>query len=50
VNSGDNARKADVLKLKSRNTKKYGLSMKFVTDLTLPKAKTKEWLKVLTLN
>lgn len=50
INSGDNMKKKDLALLKRKNTKLYGLSTKFVLGLNLPKAKTKEWLKVLTLD
>jgi hypothetical protein len=50
INTGDNAKKADVKKLREKNKKMYGLSHKFVSHLSLPRAKTKEWLKVLTIN
>jgi hypothetical protein len=50
INSGDNMKKKDLAKLKRKNTKLYGLSTQFVMNLNLPKAKTKEWLKVLTFD
>ena len=36
--------------MKEKNKRKYGLSSRFVIDLNLPKARTKEWLKVLTIH
>lgn len=35
--------------MKEMNRKRFGLSLKFANELTLPKARTKEWLKVLTI-
>lgn len=49
VNIGDNMKKSDLIKMREKNKKTYGLSHKFVMGLVLPKAKTKEWLKVLTI-
>ena len=46
---GDNPTKAAVLRKREENKRKYGLSSSFVENLRLPKAQTKEWLKVLTL-
>lgn len=49
INTGDNAKQADVRKMREKNKKTYGLSHRFVSNLVLPKARTKEWLKVLTV-
>lgn len=35
--------------MREQNKKKFGLSHRFTSSLTLPKARTKEWLKVLTI-
>lgn len=48
INDGDNPTKAQVNSKRDKNRKKYGLSVHFVENLKLPKAMTKEWLKVLT--
>ena len=48
INTGDNPTKAQVNAKRDKNKKKYGLSVQFVENLKLPKAMTKEWLKVLT--
>lgn len=50
INVGDNATKKDVLKAKQDNIRKYGLSADYYMNLKPPKAKTKEWLKVLTVD
>ena len=50
INMGDNPTKAQVYKKREANKKKFGLSHSLVDQLRLPKAQTKEWLKVLTLD
>ena len=50
VNQGDNPTKKAIYEKREANKKKYGLSHAFVQNLKLPKAQTKEWLKVLTLD
>ena len=50
INSGDNYSKKDVEKWKLENIKKYGLGAEYYMNLKPPKAKTKEWLKVLTID
>mmetsp|Transcript_9174 Transcript_9174/g.12502 ORF Transcript_9174/g.12502 Transcript_9174/m.12502 type:complete len:101 (+) Transcript_9174:349-651(+) len=45
---GDNPTKAQVERKREANKKAFGLSANFVNNLRLPKAQTKEWLKVLT--
>ena len=49
VNTGDNLTQAHAKKLREKNKKLYGLSSTLVQNLRLPKARVKEWLKVLTL-
>jgi hypothetical protein len=49
INSGNNYTKAEIEKKKSENIRKYGLSCEYYMNLKPPKAKTKEWLKVLTI-
>ncbi len=39
-----------VKKLREKNKKLFGLSSTFVSNLHLPKARVKEWLKVLTID
>ena len=41
--------KADVTRLKQENIRLYGLSFEYYNNIQVPKAKTKEWLKVLTI-
>lgn len=41
--------KALVKKLREQNKKKFGLSSTFVNNLELPRARVKEWLKVLNI-
>lgn len=50
INMGDNPTKAQVYKKREHNKKKFGLPHGVVDKLRLPKAQTKEWLKVLTLD
>ena len=45
---GDNPTKAQIDRKREANKKAFGLSLTFVNNLKLPKAQTKEWLKVLT--
>ena len=49
VNSGDNLTKKEIEIKKKENIKLFGLSCDYFVNLKPPKAKTKEWLKVLTL-
>ena len=49
INTGDNYTKKEIEKKKQENIRKYGLSMDYYMNLKPPKAKTKEWLKVLTI-
>ena len=49
INTGDNQTKQQIAKLRQKNQKLFGLSQRFVASLHLPKAKVREWLKVLTL-
>lgn len=49
VNTGDNYTKKEVQRKKEENIKKFGLSVDYYMHLKPPKAKTKEWLKVLTI-
>ena len=39
---------ANAKKLREKNMKLFGLSASFVNTLKLPKARVKEWLKVLS--
>ena len=48
VNAGDNPTKSEIEKKKKENIKHFGLSVDYYMNLHPPKAKTKEWLKVLT--
>ena len=41
--------KALVKKLRDQNKKRFGLSSSFVNNLELPRARVKEWLKVLNI-
>jgi hypothetical protein len=41
--------KALVKKLRDQNKKRFGLSSTFVSNLELPRARVKEWLKVLNI-
>lgn len=50
INTADNMRPEQVKKLREKNKKQYGLSSNFVGNLHLPKARVKEWLKVLTID
>jgi len=50
INMGDNPTKAQVLRKREANKKAFGLSQTLVGNLKLPKAQTKEWLKVLTFD
>lgn len=50
INTGDTLNAAQVKKLREKNKREFGLSSKFVSDLHLPKAKVREWLKVLTID
>ena len=47
---GDNYTKAEVEKKRKDNIRKFGLSCDYYMNLNPPKAKTKEWLKVLTID
>ncbi|CDW87157.1 glycoside hydrolase family 16 [Stylonychia lemnae] len=49
INTGDNMTKQSIAKMRKKNSKQFGLSQQFVQSLHLPKARVKEWLKVLTL-
>lgn len=49
INTGDNMSKALVKKLRDQNKKRFGLSSSFVNNLELPRARVKEWLKVLNI-
>ena len=46
---GDNPTKQQIDRKREANKRQFGLPISFVTNLKLPKAQTKEWLKVLTL-
>ena len=48
INMGDNPTKAQVERKREANKKAYGLTSTEVSQLRLPKAQTREWLKVLT--
>ena len=48
INMGDNPTKAAIERKRAANLKEFGLPLSFVNNLRLPKAQTKEWLKVLT--
>ena len=50
INVGDNYTKKDIEKAKLDNIRKFGLSADYYMNLKPPKAKTKEWLKVLTVD
>jgi len=50
INTGDNMSQPQIKKLREKNKKVYGLSSTFVTNLELPRARVKEWLKVLTID
>ena len=50
INVGDNPTKALVERKRDANRKAFGLPASFVNNLRLPKAQTKEWLKVLTFD
>jgi hypothetical protein len=50
INTGDNMTQAQIKKLREKNKKQFGLSSTFVANLELPKARVKEWLKVLTID
>ena len=50
INMGDNPTKKQIQMKREANKKEYGLPQSFVEKLKLPKAQTKEWLKVLTLD
>ena len=49
INAGDNYTKADIQKMKHENIRLFGLSFEYYNNLKPIKAKTKEWLKVLTV-
>jgi len=49
INTGDNFTKKEIAQKKQENIRKYGLSTEYYMSLKPPKAKTKEWLKVLTI-
>ena len=49
INVGDNYTKKDIEIKKRDNINKYGLSADYYASLKPPKAKTKDWLKVLTI-
>ena len=49
INVGDNYTKKDIERAKAENIRKYGLGADYYMNLKPPKAKTKEWLKVLTV-
>lgn len=50
INTGDTLTAQQIKKLREKNKREFGLSSKFVAELTLPKAKVREWLKVLTID
>ena len=50
VNMGDNPTKSEIEAKKRENIRKFGLSCDYFMQLNPPKAKTKEWLKVLTID
>ena len=49
INIGDNYTKKEIEIKRRDNIRKFGLSCDYYGTLKPPKAKTKEWLKVLTL-
>ena len=49
INCGDNPTKKSIEKKKLENIKRFGLSFDYYNTLNPPKAKTREWLKVLTI-
>jgi len=49
INTGDNPTKRQVFLKREANKKAFGLTHELVESLKLPKAQTKEWLKVLAL-
>jgi len=50
IHQGDTLTQVQIKRKKEVIKKAYGLSTSFVCNLKLPMARTKEWLKVLTLN
>ena len=50
VNMGDNYTRAEIEKKRRENIRRFGLSCDYYMSLNPPKAKTKEWLKVLTID
>ncbi len=50
VNEGDNYTTKQINKKKKDNIEKFGLSVDYYQNLKPPKIKTKEWLKVLTVD
>jgi hypothetical protein len=46
---GDNPTKKSIEKKRLENIRRFGLSCDYYMSLNPPKAKTKEWLKVLTI-
>lgn len=50
INTADNMKKEVAKRLKEKNKKRFGLTADFVANLHLPKARVKEWLKVLTID
>lgn len=49
INTGDGLTQQQAKKMREKNKREFGLSSRFVADLHLPKAKVREWLKVLTI-
>lgn len=49
VNICDNPTAKEIERKKKENIKKFGLSCEYYMNLRPPKAKTKEWLKVLAI-
>lgn len=50
VNICDNPTVKEINRKRQENIKKFGLSFEYYSTLKPPKAKTKEWLKVLTID
>lgn len=50
VNEGDTLTKKQIAEMKLKNQKLYGLRIDFYNNLKPPKVKTKEWLKVLSVD
>ena len=50
VNICNNPTTKEIERKKQENIRKFGLSFEYYSNLRPPKAKTKEWLKVLTVD